>query len=147
MTDEYYMQLALREAQRAFDEDEVPIGAIIVCEKKIIGKGYNQVERLTDATAHAEMIAITAAENYLGNKYLQHCTLYVTLEPCVMCAGAIAWTQFERVVYGASDEKGGFSTYSDRILHPKTMVTANVLATECADLLNQFFIQKRKGNV
>ncbi|MEY2829471.1 MAG: tRNA-specific adenosine deaminase [Bacteroidota bacterium] len=143
MTDEYFMQQALREAMKAFDDDEVPIGAVIVCNNTIIGKGYNQTERLKDATAHAEMIAITAAENYLGNKYLHDCTLYVTVEPCVMCAGASAWTQVSRVVYGAAEEKFGFTRLEKNILHPKTLITKFVLQNECADLMKKFFQQKR----
>ncbi len=143
MTDEYFMQQALKEAQKAFKEDEVPIGAVVVCQNKIIGKGYNQVERLSDATAHAEMIAITAAENYLGNKYLHDCTLYVTIEPCVMCAGAIAWTQLSKIVYGAPEEKFGFTRIEKNILHPKTLVTGFVLQNECTTLMKDFFARKR----
>ena len=137
------MQQALKEAQKAFTEDEVPIGAVVVCQNKIIGKGYNQVERLSDATAHAEMIAITAAENYLGSKYLQDCTLYVTVEPCVMCAGAIAWTRLSKIVYGAPEEKFGFNLIEKNILHPKTLVTGFVLQNECANLMKEFFERKR----
>ena len=143
MTDEYFMQQALKEAQKAFKEDEVPIGSVVVCQNKIIGKGYNQVERLSDATAHAEMIAITAAENYLGNKYLHDCTLYVTIEPCVMCAGAIAWTQLSKIVYGAPEEKFGFTRIEKNILHPKTLVTGFVLQNECTTLMKDFFARKR----
>ena len=143
MTDEYFMQQALKEAQKAFADDEIPIGAVVVCQDKIIGKGYNQVERLSDATAHAEMIAITAAENYLGNKYLHDCTLYVTIEPCVMCAGAIAWTQISKVVYGAPEEKFGFTRLEKNVLHPKTLVTKYVLEQECSQLMKDFFAKKR----
>jgi tRNA(adenine34) deaminase len=142
--DEYYMRLALGEAKAALQNDEVPIGAIVVCNGKIIGKGYNQVEQLIDATAHAEMLAITAASNYLGSKFLENCTLYVTLEPCLMCATAIKWSRVENLVFGALDEKAGFSKYGDNILHPKTTVKSGVLADECALLLKQFFSEKRK---
>ncbi len=143
MTDEYFMQQALKQAQQAFDENEVPIGAVVVCENKIIGKGYNQVEKLHDATAHAEMIAITAAENYLGNKYLHNCILYVTIEPCVMCAGAISWAQLSKVVYGAVEEKFGFTKIGKNIFHPKTFVTGFVLQQDCAALMKDFFVRKR----
>ena len=143
MTDEYFMQQALKQAQQAFDEDEVPIGAVVVCENKIIGRGYNQVENLHDATAHAEMLAITAAENYLGNKYLHDCMLYVTIEPCVMCAGAISWVQLSRVVYGAAEEKFGFTKIGKNIFHPKTLVTGFVLQHDCAALMKDFFARKR----
>lgn len=143
MTDEYFMQLALREAQKALADDEVPIGAIVVCNNTVIGKGYNQVQRLCDSTAHAEMISLTAAMNHLGNKYLSNCTLYVTVEPCVMCAGAIAWAQIERLVYGASEEKSGYNRIGNKLLHPKTLVTMNVLENECAILLKDFFASKR----
>ena len=144
MTDEYFMQQALAEAKKAFDEDEVPIGAVVVCQNKIIGKGYNQTEKLNDATAHAEMIAITAAENYLGSKFLQDCVLYVTVEPCVMCAGAVLWARLSKIVYGAPEEKFGYSRIQQNILHPKTLVTKFVLQNECADLMKEFFKNKRK---
>jgi tRNA(adenine34) deaminase len=114
-----------------------------VCENKIIGKGYNQVEQLRDATAHAEMIAITAASNYLGNKYLQNCTLYVTLEPCVMCGGAMQWTQVQRIVYGASDPRGGFSKLTPSVLHPKTQVLSGIMEEDCSAMLKRFFLSKR----
>ena len=143
MTDEYFMQQALKEAQKAFKEDEVPIGAVVVCQNKIIGKGYNQVEKLNDATAHAEMIAITAAENFLGSKYLEDCILYVTVEPCVMCAGAISWTRLSKIIYGAPEEKFGFTRIEKNILHPKTLVTGFVLQNECAILMKDFFAKKR----
>jgi tRNA(adenine34) deaminase len=143
LDDNYFMGLALKEAQKAYDNDEVPVGAIVVCENKIIGKGYNQVEQLRDATAHAEMIAITAASSYLGNKYLQNCTLYVSLEPCVMCGGAIQWTQMSKIVFGASDPRGGFSKLTPSIIHPKTQVVSGVLGEECAELLKRFFQSKR----
>ncbi len=142
-TDEYFMRVALREAQRAFDEDEIPVGAVVVCNNKVIGKGYNQTEKLTDVTAHAEMLAITAASNYLGGKFLEECTLYVTLEPCVMCAGAIFWARPERVVFGAGDEKRGFAKYGN-LLHPKTELINGILEDECSVLLKEFFKSKRK---
>lgn len=141
-TDEAYMREALKLAQKAFEEDEIPIGAIIVSQGKIIGKGYNLTERLNDVTAHAEMQAFTAASNYMGGKYLKDCTLYVTVEPCVMCAGASYWTQIAKIVYGAEDEKRGASRYGN-LYHPKTEVTSGVLATECADLIKSFFRNKR----
>lgn len=140
--DERYMREALKLAKRAYDEDEVPIGAIIVSQGKIIGKGYNLTERLNDVTAHAEMQAFTAAANYLGGKYLKNCTLYVTVEPCVMCAGASYWTQVSKIVYGAVDEKRGSSKYAN-LYHPKTEVVSGVLAEECADLITSFFRNKR----
>lgn len=140
--DETYMREALKLAQKAFEENEIPIGAVIVSQGKIIGKGYNLTERLNDVTAHAEMQAFTAASNYMGGKYLRECTLYVTVEPCVMCAGASYWTQITKVVYGAADEKRGASRYGN-LYHPKTEVTAGVLAAECADLITSFFRNKR----
>ena len=141
--DEMYMREALKLAQRAFDEDEIPIGAIIVSHGKIIGKGYNLTERLNDVTAHAEMQAFTAAANFLGGKYLRDCTLYVTVEPCVMCAGASYWTQISRIVFGARDEKRGYSTLNSKIVHPKTQITQGVLEDECATLMRDFFKAKR----
>ena len=142
--DERYMREALREANRAAGEDEVPIGAVIVCKGRIIGKGYNMTERLNDPTAHAEMIAITAATEAMGGKYLNECTLYVTVEPCPMCAGALAWSQIGRVVYGATDPKRGFSMFSPSLMHPKTEVVSGVLSDECGDLVTGFFRNKRK---
>lgn len=142
-SDEYFMKLALKEAVYAFEEDEVPVGAIIVANNKIIGKGHNQTERLKDVTAHAEMIAITAAANYLGSKYLEGCTLYVTLEPCLMCASALKWAQISRIVYGASDSKAGYSLINGLVLHPKTEVFNGILADECGQLLKDFFRAKR----
>ena len=142
--DERYMREALREAMRAAEEDEVPIGAVIVCKGRIIGKGHNMTERLNDPTAHAEMIAITAATEAMGGKYLNDCTLYVTVEPCPMCAGALAWAQTGRVVYGASDPKRGFSMFSPSLMHPKTEVVSGVLADECSGLVTEFFRNKRK---
>ena len=142
--DERYMKDALREAGIAAAEDEVPIGAVIVCRGRIIGKGHNMTERLNDPTAHAEMIAITAATEAMGGKYLNDCTLYVTVEPCPMCAGALAWSQIGRVVYGASDPKRGFSLFSPSLMHPKTEVVSGVLAEECSDLVTDFFKNKRR---
>lgn len=133
------MAEALRQAERAFDDGEIPVGAIVVVGERIIGKGYNQTERLKDVTAHAEMLATTAASEYLGGKYLQDCTLYVTLEPCVMCAGALYWAQMKRVVFGASDEKRGFSGLGKNILHPKTQLKKGILAEESQALILKFF--------
>ncbi len=142
--DERYMREALREAMFAAEEDEVPIGAVIVCRGRIIGKGRNMTERLNDPTAHAEMIAITAATEAMGGKYLNDCTLYVTVEPCPMCAGALAWSQVGRVVYGASDPKRGFSLFSPSLMHPKTEIVSGILAEECGNLVTEFFRNKRK---
>lgn len=142
--DEKFMRMAICEAERALAKGEVPIGAIVVAGDRIIGRGHNLVETLVDATAHAEMQAITAAAQTLGGKYLNQCTLYVTVEPCAMCAGAIAWSQVKRVVYGASDDKRGYSTFSDRIMHPKTEVVTGVLKEECEALMAQFFASLRK---
>lgn len=141
---EKYMKEALREAAFAGAEDEVPIGAVIVCQGRIIGKGRNMTERLNDPTAHAEMIAITAATEAMGGKYLNACTLYVTVEPCPMCAGALAWSQIGKVVYGAADPKRGFSLFSPSLMHPKTEVVSGVLADECGRMVTDFFISKRK---
>ena len=142
--DERYMKDALREAEMAAAEDEVPIGAVIVCRGRIIGKGHNMTEKLNDPTAHAEMIAITAATEAMGGKYLNDCTLYVTVEPCPMCAGALAWSQIGKVVYGASDPKRGFSMFTPSLMHPKTEVISGVLADECGNLVKEFFRNKRK---
>ena len=142
--DERYMKDALREAGMAAAEDEVPIGAVIVCRGRIIGKGHNMTEKLNDPTAHAEMIAITAATEAMGGKYLNDCTLYVTVEPCPMCAGALAWSQIGRVVYGASDPKRGFSMFSPSLMHPKTEVVSGVLSDECGNIVSEFFRNKRK---
>jgi tRNA(adenine34) deaminase len=142
-TDDHYMREALKEARKAFDDDEVPVGAVVVCQNKIIGRAYNMTERLTDATAHAEMQAITAAANYLGGKYLDQCTLYVTIEPCVMCAGASSWAQISKIVYGARDEKKGFLLVSKKILHPKTILVDGILEKECGELMKEFFRKKR----
>lgn len=143
MTDEYYMQRALEQARLAFDKDEVPVGAVVVCRDRIIARAHNLTETLNDVTAHAEMQAITAAANALGGKYLDTCTLYVTVEPCVMCAGALGWAQTGRVVYGAADPKRGFSAFAPQALHPKTQLTAGVLADECGELMKRFFKKKR----
>lgn len=140
----YYMKLALKEAVRAGEEDEVPVGALVICNDKIIGKGYNQTEKLRDVTAHAEMIAITAASNYLGSKFLEECTLYVTLEPCLMCAAALKWARIGKLVYGAKDPKAGYSLIEGKVLHPKTEVVHGVLGEECGILLTEFFRKKRK---
>ena len=137
------MRDALREAEIARSEDEVPIGAVIVCKGRIIAKGHNMTERLNDPTAHAEMIAITAATEALGGKYLNECTLYVTVEPCPMCAGALAWSQIGKVVYGASDPKRGFSKFSPSLMHPKTEVVSGILAEECSTIVTDFFKNKR----
>ena len=136
--------MAIEEAERALAKHEVPIGAIVVAGDRVIGRGHNLVETLADATAHAEMQAITAAASTLGGKYLQQCTLYVTVEPCAMCAGAIAWSQVGRVVYGAADAKRGYSTISERILHPKTEVVSGVLAERSEELMQRFFADLRK---
>lgn len=141
--DNRYMKMALDEAARAYEEGEVPVGAIVVCKGRVIARAHNQTETLTDVTAHAEMQAVTAAANYLGGKYLNDCTLYVTVEPCIMCAGALGWAQLGRLVYGASDEKRGFQRFAPQALHPKTEVLAGVMADECAALMKQFFGQRR----
>lgn len=143
MDDNYYMKQALAEARKAEAADEIPIGAVIVCRDQIIARAHNLTETLTDVTAHAEMQAITAAASTLGGKYLTDCTLYVTVEPCVMCAGAIAWAQLGRLVYGASDEKRGYTVFAPHALHPKTAVTSGVLEEDCAALMRQFFVGKR----
>ena len=138
------MREALKEAQKAYDADEVPVGAIIVAENRIIARAHNLTERLHDVTAHAEMQAITSAAHALGGKYLIDCTLYVTLEPCLMCAGALAWSQISSIVFGASDPKKGFTLLGKNILHPKTEVVKGVLSIECEKIIKDFFIQKRK---
>ena len=142
--DEHFMRLAINEAKRAYDAQEIPIGAIVVCKGKVIGRGYNLTEQLNDVTAHAEMQAFTAAAQTLGGKYLKDCTLYVTIEPCVMCAGASYWTQISRIVYGAKEEKCGFTKINQNLLHPKTLLTGGILAEECGRLMSAFFINKRK---
>jgi tRNA(adenine34) deaminase len=143
LSDEYFMGEALKEAQKAYDQDEVPVGAVIVCDNLVIARAHNLTERLNDVTAHAEMQAFTAASDYLGGKYLKDCTLYVTLEPCVMCAGAAQWTQVGRIVVGAMDEKRGFSKYSSQLLHPKTKMVTGIRQEECAQLMVEFFRGKR----
>ena len=142
--DERYMRKALEEARRAFEADEIPVGAVVVCGDQIIARGHNLTEMLHDVTAHAEMQAITAAAEYLGGKYLDVCTLYVTVEPCIMCAGAIGWSQLGRLVYGASDPKRGYSFFAPKALHPKTKVVSGVLEEECAALMKEFFQRKRR---
>jgi tRNA(adenine34) deaminase len=142
-SDERYMRLALAEAQEAARRDEVPIGAVIVCQDRVIARGHNLTETLTDVTAHAEMQAITSAASFLGGKYLTDCTLYVTVEPCLMCAGALGWSQISRVVFGASDDKRGYHTFCEKPFHKKTQVVGGVLADECAKLMTDFFKNKR----
>lgn len=141
--DIHYMKMALVEAQKAYDEGEVPVGCVAVCKGRLIARGHNLTETLVDVTAHAEMQTVTAAANYLGGKYLSECTFYVTVEPCVMCAGALGWAQLQRLVYGASDEKRGFRRFAPQALHPKTEVVGGVLADECASLMKRFFGQRR----
>jgi tRNA(adenine34) deaminase len=143
LNDEYFMRIALTEAKTAFEKDEIPVGAVIVCKGQIIARAHNMTEKLNDVTAHAEMIAYTSASNYLNAKYLEDCTLFVTLEPCVMCAGAAYWTQVSRIVYGASDEKRGFTLVSPELIHPKTVLLGGVLAEESTRLLKEFFKNKR----
>lgn len=142
-TDEYFMKKALQEAEMAFEKDEIPVGAVIVIDNKIIARGHNLTELLVDVTAHAEMQAITAAANFLGGKYLVGCTLYVTIEPCQMCAGALYWSQISKIVFGASDENRGFEKMGTQ-LHPKTTVVRGVLANEASELMKRFFLKKRK---
>ena len=142
--DRYFMQQALREAQHAYEAGEIPVGAVVVCQNQIIARGHNQTERLNDVTAHAEMIAITAAANFLQSKYLNDCTIYVTLEPCVMCAGALFWSQISRVVYAASDERRGYSKLERPVFHPKTVVEYGILEEESRQLLKAFFNTLRR---
>ncbi len=142
-TDEQFMTQALNEARKALAKHEVPIGAVVVCQGQIIGRGHNLTETLTDVTAHAEMQAITAAAQFLGGKYLKECTIYVTVEPCIMCAGALGWSQITRIVYGAADEKRGFARFAPQALHPKTSILSGVLENECAGLMKNFFQNKR----
>jgi tRNA(adenine34) deaminase len=142
--DTYFMKQALVQAKKAYDKDEVPVGAIIVCDNQIIARAHNYTEALNDVTAHAEMQVFTSAADYLGGKYLNECTLYVTLEPCVMCGGASYWTQIRKIVYGASDEKRGFSFLKDNILHPKTEIIVGLLEKECSKILKEFFNNKRQ---
>lgn len=141
--DERFMRLAIAEAEQALEEGEIPIGAVVVSRGMVIARAHNQTETLHDVTAHAEMLAITAAANQLGGKYLQECTLYVTVEPCIMCAGAIGWAQIKRIVYGAADEKRGYSVFAPKALHPKATVTRGVLQEECKQLMLDFFQKKR----
>ena len=142
-SDEYFMKQALVEAQNAFDQDEVPVGAVVVCNNQIIARAHNFTERLNDVTAHAEMQSFTSAADYLGGKYLKDCTLYVTLEPCVMCAGASYWAQLKKIVIGALDEQRGILNLSENVLHPKTEVITGIMKDECSTLLNTFFAKKR----
>ena len=142
-SDEYFMKMALREAKKGFEAQEIPVGAVIVSKKQVIAKAYNQTEQLSDATAHAEIIAMTSAMSFLGNKYLNDCTLYVTLEPCVMCAGALKWSQIGRVVFAAEDLKHGFMRYGKELLHPKTKLEYGVMHAECGEILKKFFVGKR----
>ena len=144
MDDQYFMKQALLEAEKAFERGEVPVGAVVVCKDRIIARAHNLTETLTDVTAHAEMQAITAAASAIGGKYLSDCTLYVTVEPCVMCAGAIAWSQMGTLVFGAEDEKRGYQRYAPEALHPKTVVKKGVMADESATLMKQFFASKRR---
>ena len=141
--DERYMRMALNEAHSAMDKGEIPIGAVIVCKDRVVARAHNLTETLCDVTAHAEMQAITSAANLLGGKYLTDCTFYVTVEPCVMCIGAIGWAQISRIVYGAADEKRGFSTYAPRAMHPKATVVGGILEDECRQLMQDFFKDKR----
>jgi tRNA(adenine34) deaminase len=144
LTHDYFMREALKLAVQAQDEGEIPVGAVVVCQNKVIARGYNQTEKLEDVTAHAEMIAITAAANYLGAKYLTDCTVYVTMEPCPMCAGALFWSQAARVVFGASDPKRGFRKYAPNLLHPKTELHSGVMAHDCGQLVTDFFRKLRE---
>ena len=138
-----YMKMALDEASLAYDNEEVPVGAIVVCKGRVIARAHNLTETLTDVTAHAEMQAVTAAANNLGGKYLNDCTLYVTVEPCIMCAGALGWAQLGRLVYGAPDDKRGYRRFAPQALHPKTEITAGVMESECAELMKRFFSERR----
>jgi tRNA(adenine34) deaminase len=143
LSDDYFMKQALAEARRAYELGEVPVGAVVVSDQHIIARGHNTTEQLRDVTAHAEMVALTAASNYLDAKYLTDCTLFVTLEPCVMCAGALAWSQIGRVVFGAGDDKRGFLRFGKEILHPKTTLEYGILEEECQELLTSFFKARR----
>jgi tRNA(adenine34) deaminase len=143
LDDEYFMREALRQAEKAFELGEIPVGAVIVAENRIIAKAHNQTEMLTDATAHAEMLAVTAASNYLGSKYLNDCTLYVTLEPCGMCAGALYWTQLGKIVFAAEDDKRGYRSINPSMVHPKTTVVQGPLTQECSALVSRFFKKLR----
>ncbi|MCO6491664.1 MAG: nucleoside deaminase [Phaeodactylibacter sp.] len=143
-SDEHFMKQALLEAEAALEQGEVPVGAVVVCRNQVIARAHNQTEQLNDVTAHAEILALTAASHFLGSKYLPECTLFVTLEPCVMCAGALRWAQLGRLVYGAPDDKRGFMEYGKRLLHPKTQVEYGVMLEECSALLKQFFRKRRQ---
>jgi len=145
-SDEYFMKMALRQAEQAFDKDEVPVGAVIVCRNQIVARAHNLTETLNDPTAHAEMQAITSATSTLGGKHLDECTMYVTLEPCVMCAGASYWSQVGKIVFGAYDQKRGVGRISESILHPKTAIVGGIMEAECGQLLKDFFIKKRNTN-
>ncbi len=142
--DEYFMRQALQEAEKAFEKGEVPVGAVVACQNQLIARAHNQTELLGDVTAHAEMMALTAAADYLGGKYLGECTLYVTLEPCTMCGGALYWAQLGRLVYGASDTKRGFSVHQQRVLHPKTVIQNGLMEEKCRLLMKSFFAAKRR---
>lgn len=143
-SEEYFMKMAYREAEKALEKDEIPVGAVVVMNQMVIGRGHNLTQTLQDVTAHSEMQAITAATNHIGAKYLNDCTLYVTLEPCVMCAGAIAWAQLGSLVYGASDPKKGFTLIEHNILHPKTLVKRGIMEQECSEIIKEFFNKKRR---
>lgn len=143
LNDEYFMRQALHEAAKAYEKDEVPVGAVVVCAGKIIARAHNLTELLNDVTAHAEMQAITSAANHLGAKYLPECTIYITLEPCIMCGGALFWSQIGKIVYGATDEKRGASTLGKNIYHPKTEVVGGIMQEECAAIIKEFFKRKR----
>lgn len=145
-TDEYFLRQAYLLAEQAFEEGEVPIGAVVVNNFQIIGKGYNQVERLQDPTAHAELLAITAACDYMGSKYLENCSLFVTIEPCPMCAGALYWSRVSKLVFGASEPKFGYSRFGQGLIHPKTSVSSGIMANECEQIMKQFFLPKRRDN-
>lgn len=145
--EEYFMKQALAEAQKAYDADEVPVGAVIVLNNQIISRAHNQTELLTDVTAHAEILALSSASTHLGSKYLNEATLYVTLEPCMMCSGALYWSQIGKVVFGAADEKRGFMRYGKELLHPKTKLAYGIMETECSSLLKKFFEKKRKVKI
>ena len=143
LDDERFMRMAIEEAKKAFAQGEVPVGCVIVANNQVVGRGHNLTETLADVTAHAEIQAITAAANTIGGKYLSQCTLYVTVEPCIMCAGAIGWAQIKRVVFGAADEKRGFSTFAPKALHPKCTISSGILESECRELMQTFFAKKR----
>ena len=143
LSDDFFMKQALAEAHKAYEEGEIPVGAVVVCDNRVIARAHNQTERLNDVTAHAEIVALTAAADYLGSKYLDECTLYVTLEPCVMCAGALAWAQLGRLVYAASDDKRGFMRFGKELLHPKTKLELGIMQDDCGELIKRFFKEKR----